>query len=180
MEAAAQSLFHCLEQIPDPRQARGVRHPFQAILRLTLLGLVSGQTAMAHIAWYGRLHGETLKEPLGFVRDQAPRRAAPHHPVPDLGGSALDAIATGGVGLGGEVGVGPSQEGGSGWEVGETVHRRVGEPVGVGERVGARPEIAPGAVAAGGTPLQIFDQSGRRCCGVNWAHYLSVTRGCNS
>ena len=64
-----------MEQIPDPRQARGVRHPFQAILRLTLLGLVSGQTAMAHIAWYGRLHGETLKEPLGFVRDQAPRRA---------------------------------------------------------------------------------------------------------
>ncbi len=77
MEAAAQSLFHCLEQIPDPRQARGVRHPFQAILRLTLLGLVSGQTAMAHIAWYGRLHGETLREPLGFARDQAPRRAPP-------------------------------------------------------------------------------------------------------
>ena len=72
MEAAAQSLFHCLEQIPDPRQARGVRHPFQAILRLTLLGLVSGQTTMAHIAWYGRLHWETLREPLGFVRDQAP------------------------------------------------------------------------------------------------------------
>ena len=29
-----------LEQVPDPRKARGVRHPFQAILRLTLLGLV--------------------------------------------------------------------------------------------------------------------------------------------
>ena len=27
---------------------------------------------MAHIAWYGRLHLETLREPLGFVRDQAP------------------------------------------------------------------------------------------------------------
>lgn len=72
MEATAQSLFCCLERIPDPRQARGVRHPFQAILRLTLLGLVSGQTTMAHIAWFGRLHWETLREPLGFVRDQAP------------------------------------------------------------------------------------------------------------
>ena len=39
---AAESLFECLEQVPDPRRARGVRHPFQAILRLTLLGLVCG------------------------------------------------------------------------------------------------------------------------------------------
>ena len=38
---AAESLFECLEQVPDPRMARGVRHPFQAILRLTLLGLLS-------------------------------------------------------------------------------------------------------------------------------------------
>ena len=41
---AAESLFGCLELVPDPRRARGVRHPFQAILRLTLLGLVCGQT----------------------------------------------------------------------------------------------------------------------------------------
>ena len=31
---AAESLFECLEQVPDPRMARGVRHPFH--LRLTL------------------------------------------------------------------------------------------------------------------------------------------------
>ena len=36
----------CLEQVPDPRKARGVRHPFQAILRLTLFGLVCGQTTI--------------------------------------------------------------------------------------------------------------------------------------
>ena len=69
---AVESLFKCLEEIPDPRKARGVRHPFQAILRLTLLGLVSGQTTMAHIALFGQLHWGTLKEPLGFVRDRAP------------------------------------------------------------------------------------------------------------
>ena len=72
MEAAVESLFKSLEQVPSPRKSRGVRHPFQAILRLTLLGLVSGQTTMAHIALYGQLHWQTLKEPLGFVRDQAP------------------------------------------------------------------------------------------------------------
>lgn len=49
--AVAGSLFKSLERIADPRRRRGVRHPFQALLRLTLLGLVSGQTTMAHIAW---------------------------------------------------------------------------------------------------------------------------------
>ena len=69
---AAESLFNCLEQVADPRKARGVRHPFQAILRLTLLGLVCGQTTMAHISLFARMHWPVLKEPLGFVRDQPP------------------------------------------------------------------------------------------------------------
>ena len=69
---AAESLFQCLEQVPDPRRARGVRHPFQAILRLTLLGLVCGQTTMAHIALFAKMHWPELKEPLGFLRDHPP------------------------------------------------------------------------------------------------------------
>ena len=69
---AAESLFQCLEQVADPRRARGVRHPFQAILRLTLLGLVCGQTTMAHIALFARMHWPELKEPLGFHRDHSP------------------------------------------------------------------------------------------------------------
>ena len=51
---------------------KGVRHPFQAILRLTLLGLVCGQTTMAHIALFARLHWPVLKEPPGFLRDHPP------------------------------------------------------------------------------------------------------------
>ena len=69
---AADSLFKCLEQAPGPRRARGVRHPFQAILRLTLLGLICGQTTMAHIALFARMNWPALKEPLGFLRDQPP------------------------------------------------------------------------------------------------------------
>ena len=69
---AKESLFECLEQVPDPRMARGVRHPFQAILRLTLLGLVCGQTTMAHIALFARMNWLALKEPLGFLRDHPP------------------------------------------------------------------------------------------------------------
>ena len=77
---AAESLFDCLEQVADPRKARGVRHPFQAILRLTLLGLVCGQTTMAHIALFSRMHWTMLKEPLGFLRDQRPM--PPPSPAP--------------------------------------------------------------------------------------------------
>ena len=69
---AADSLFECLEQVADPRRARGVRHPFQAILRLTLLGLVCGQTTMVHIALFARMHWPALKEPLGFLRNHPP------------------------------------------------------------------------------------------------------------
>ena len=63
---AAESLFKCLEQVADPRRARGVRHPFPAILRLTLLGLVCGQTTMAHIALFARMHWPMLKELWGL------------------------------------------------------------------------------------------------------------------
>ena len=39
---------------------------------LTLLGLVCGQTTMAHIALFARMNWPALKEPLGFLRDQPP------------------------------------------------------------------------------------------------------------
>ena len=69
---AAESLFMCLEQVPDPKRARGVRRPCQAILRLTLPGLVCSQTTMAHIALFARMNWPALKEPLGFLRDHPP------------------------------------------------------------------------------------------------------------
>ena len=69
---AAESLFDCLGQVSDPRKARGVRHPFQGILRLTLLGLVCGQTTMAHIALFARMNWPALREPLGFLREHPP------------------------------------------------------------------------------------------------------------
>ena len=72
---AAESLFECLEQVANPRRVRGVRHPFQAILRLTLLELVCGQTTMAHIALFARMHWPVIKESLGFVRDRPPHAA---------------------------------------------------------------------------------------------------------
>ena len=79
-----ESLFECLEQVPDPRRARGVRHPFQAILRLTLLGLVCGQTTIPH-ALFARMHWPELKEPLGSPGPSASR----HHHLAHLGGGPV-------------------------------------------------------------------------------------------
>ena len=77
---AAESLFECLEQVPDPRRARGVRHPFQAILRLTLLGLVCGQTTMAHITLFARMNWPAQ----GAGVSQGPS-TPPHHHLAHLG-----------------------------------------------------------------------------------------------
>ena len=66
---AADSLFECLEQVPDPRRARGVRHPFQAILRLTLLGLVCGH----HHGPHRPLRQDALAgTEAGFLRNHPP------------------------------------------------------------------------------------------------------------
>ena len=39
---------------------------------MTLLGLLCGQTTMAHIALFPRMRWPVLKEPLGFLRDHPP------------------------------------------------------------------------------------------------------------
>ena len=102
---AAESLFKCLEQVGDPRKARGVRHPCQGILRLTLLGLVCGQTTMAHIALFARMHWPILKEPLGFVRDQPPHATTISRTLARVSREQLQGALTGWVGqVGGESG----------------------------------------------------------------------------
>ena len=94
---AAESLFKCLEQVGDPRKARGVRHPCQAILRLTLLGLVCGQTTMAHIALFATCW-PILKEPLGFVRDQPPHATTISRTLARVSREQLQGALTGWVG----------------------------------------------------------------------------------
>ena len=121
---AAESLFECLEQVPDPRRARGVRHPFQAILRLTLLGLVCGQTTMAHIALFARMNWPALKEPLGFLRDHPPHATTISRTLAEVSHEQLQGALTG---WGGPRGGGPGAGRLSG---------RQGESPGHGERAG--------------------------------------------
>ena len=148
---AAESLFECLEQVPDPRRARGVRHPFQAILRLTLLGLVCGQTTMAHIALFARMHWPELKEPLGFHRDHPPHattisRTLAGVPYEQLQGSLTEWVA--------RVVAGPGTERLGGRQMGQAVERCPRQSPDDGERTGPRPEAVSGPVAGDGEAVR--------------------------
>lgn len=71
----ASSLEHLAEvfsQVTDPRKARGVRHPFSAMVALVFLGLLARITEMAVVVRWAAAHWEQLKEPLGFTRDMPP------------------------------------------------------------------------------------------------------------
>src|SRR3954462_6987609 len=65
-------LFDAFSQIDDPRQARGIRHPYHSLLALTFLGLLCRQTDMAGLQRWAKDHWKTLKEPLGFTRKKPP------------------------------------------------------------------------------------------------------------
>ena len=59
-------------QISDPRDARGVRHPFSGIVSLVFLGLLARITEMAVVERWAKTNWDELKEPLGFTRDKPP------------------------------------------------------------------------------------------------------------
>jgi hypothetical protein len=69
------SLEHLAEvfsQVTDPRKARGVRHPFSAMVSLVFLGLLARITEMAVVVRWAAAHWDQLKEPLGFTRNKPP------------------------------------------------------------------------------------------------------------
>jgi hypothetical protein len=72
MAAPIASLLDAFGQIDDPRHARGVRHPFTAMLALTFLGLLCRQTDFASLQRWAEDHWRTLKGALGFTRKTPP------------------------------------------------------------------------------------------------------------
>jgi hypothetical protein len=70
--APATSLLDALRALTDPRQRRGIRHPFASALALTFLGLLCRQADFAALARWARKHWPQLRAPLGFTRKGAP------------------------------------------------------------------------------------------------------------
>jgi hypothetical protein len=66
------SLLDAMRRLTDPRKRRGVRHPYPALLALTLLGLLCRQSDFTSIARWAKQNWDKLKAPLGFTRKYAP------------------------------------------------------------------------------------------------------------
>ncbi|MBV8315939.1 MAG: ISAs1 family transposase [Planctomycetaceae bacterium] len=66
MEAQA-SLMELLEDIHDPRHARGKRHPLPALLGLAVVAMLAGMTSSEAIVQYGKERGWEFLRHLGFT-----------------------------------------------------------------------------------------------------------------
>jgi hypothetical protein len=62
------SLIELLEGLPDPRHARGKRHPLPALLALAVVAMLAGMTSYEAIVDYGRGRGGEFLQLLGFTR----------------------------------------------------------------------------------------------------------------
>ena len=66
------SLLSAFRQLTDPRDPRGVRHPFAGLLAVIFLGLLSRQPDFASIARWAKRHWAVLKPAFGLTRTYAP------------------------------------------------------------------------------------------------------------
>ncbi len=65
-------LFECLQSISDLRKKRGIRHPFQSVLKLVLLGFTCRLVAIEHMVSFFEPIWDQIKGPLGFKRRKPP------------------------------------------------------------------------------------------------------------
>lgn len=85
------SLIECIATLPDPRKARGKRHPLGAMAVLAVAATLCGARSYSAMAEWGRLHGADLSRALGFTRNQTPCTATFFQLFRRLDRVALDA-----------------------------------------------------------------------------------------
>lgn len=73
------SLLDCFSSVPDPRSARGRRHPLCAVLTLCSVAMLCGCRSLYAIAQFGRDRGKHFAAALGFTRDTTPCCATLHY-----------------------------------------------------------------------------------------------------
>src|ERR687884_127758 len=89
MDEAVPSLWAVLAQVPDPRAARGRRHPWTAVLMLIVVALLSGATSQRALARWGQYAGWARLRRLGFVRRGGPSGATVNRLLQTGGGRRL-------------------------------------------------------------------------------------------
>ena len=90
-EKLGKSLREVFAQVPDPRRARGRRHPLPALLALSTAAMLSGARSLYAIAQWGRLQPPEVVQALGFTRPRTPTVSTLHLVFKDLDGAAFEA-----------------------------------------------------------------------------------------
>lgn len=85
------SLREVFAQVPDPRRARGRRHPLPALLALSTAAMLSGARSLYAIAQWGRLQPPAVVQALGFTRPRTPTVSTLHLVFKDLDVAAFEA-----------------------------------------------------------------------------------------
>src|SRR5215210_897340 len=91
-EAFGRSLLEAFAAVPDPRRARGRRHPLPALLALSAAAMLSGARSLYAIAQWGRLQPPAVVAALGFTRDRTPTVSTLHLVFKELDVQAFEAV----------------------------------------------------------------------------------------
>ena len=83
------SLLDALNGIEDPRKPKGVRHPFPAVLALSVCTMLGGARSLYAIAQWGREHPQ-FAQASGFSREHTPCVATLHHVFRRLDADAFE------------------------------------------------------------------------------------------
>jgi len=84
------SLVDVFAQIPDPRKARGKRHPLQAMLALACVALLCGYRSLLAISEWAHNYGLAYLSCLGFKRHYPPSQATWYRVLRKIDWQALE------------------------------------------------------------------------------------------
>ena len=85
-------LREALDGVPDHRRSQGRRHSLGAILSLAVCAMLCGAHSLYAIAQWGRDHGVTTGQLLGFQPEKTPCVATLHRVFKDLDAAAFEAV----------------------------------------------------------------------------------------
>ena len=85
------SLLQALATVPDPRAARGRRHPLAAIVALAVVAMLADARRLYAIAQWGRLQSAETVRGLGFTRAKTPTVSTLHEVFKILDVAAFEA-----------------------------------------------------------------------------------------
>jgi hypothetical protein len=92
MDATVPALREMLAQVPDPRKARGQRHPWSALLLLLVVGLLSGANSQRAVARWGQAAPARWRQGLGFPRPHGPSQPTLQRVLGRVAVAALEAV----------------------------------------------------------------------------------------